>query len=92
MKDGVAVHSGDYIGFAGDVIYVDASDRTEAAAVLAEKLHAERFDILLLVSGQGVPDAEASALLERLRKAFPRMEIISLQGGQPVYDYVLILE
>lgn len=92
VKDGVAVHSGDYIGFAGDVIYVDASDRTEAAAVLAEKLHAERFDILLLVSGQGVPDAEASALLERLRKAFPRMEIIPLQGGQPVYDYVLILE
>ena len=90
--DGVEIRSGDYIGFAGDTVYVDAPDRAEAAAGLAEALKAGTFDILLLVAGESVPQEEAAALKDRLQQLLPRTEVIPLRGGQPVYDYMLILE
>lgn len=92
VKDGVAVHPGDYIGFAGDRIYVDEPDRAEAVAALADRLQAGRFDILLLVTGQAAPDQEAAQVEARLKTAYPRTEVISIRGDQPVYDYILILE
>jgi dihydroxyacetone kinase-like predicted kinase len=90
--DGVEICSGDYIGFAGDTVYVDAPDRAEAAAGLAEALKAGTFDILLLVAGESVPQEEAAALKDRLQQLLPRTEVIPLRGGPPVYDYMLILE
>ncbi len=92
VKDGVAVRPGDYIGFAGDHIYVDDPDRASAALRLAQALEAGRYDILLLVVGQDAPAQEAESLLAAMKKAFPRLEVILQQGDQPVYDYILILE
>ena len=91
-KDGVEVHPGDYIGFADDVIYVDSPDRETAAAELARALKAGDFDILLLVAGRDAPQDETLRLKAVLKTEFPRTEVISLRGEQPIYDYILILE
>ena len=89
---GVKVHPGDYIGFAGDVIYVDSPDRTEAAIALAEALKAGDFDILLLLAGREAPQDESFRLQALLKTAYPRTEVILLRGEQPIHDYILILE
>ncbi|MBQ2154773.1 MAG: hypothetical protein II437_06915, partial [Oscillospiraceae bacterium] len=86
------VHPGDYIGFADDVIYVDSPDRETAAAELARALKAGDFDILLLVAGRDAPQDETLRLKAVLKTEFPRTEVISLRGEQPIYDYILILE
>lgn len=92
QMDGVEIRPGDFIGFAGDTVYVDAPDRADTAAGLAQALRAGDYDILLLVAGEAVPQEEAAALKDRLQQLCPRTEVISLRGGQPVYDYILILE
>ena len=89
---GVKVHPGDYIGFAGDVIYVDSPDRTEAAIALAEALKAGDFDILLLLAGREAPQDESFRLQAVLKTAYPRTEVILRRGEQPIHDYILILE
>ena len=89
---GVNVHPGDYIGFAGDVIYVDSPDRTEAAEALAEALKAGDYDILLLLAGKDAPQDESFRLQALLKTAYPRTEVILLRGEQPIHDYILILE
>ncbi len=91
-KDGVAVHSGDYIGFVGDTIYVDEPNAEEAAKALAEALHAEKYDVMLLICGKD-PSAEAAdTLFRELKQSYKRTEIIMIDGGQPVFDYLMILE
>ena len=91
-KDGVAVRKGDYIGFVGDTIYTDDSDRIGAALTLAEKLDAGSYDVVLLICGIDVDPDESEFLYKELSSKYKRTEFIMIDGGQPVYDYILILE
>lgn len=90
--DGVAVHKDDYIGFVGDTIYTACSDRNEAAVRLCEATKAQRYDIMLLVCGADASAKEAQALCDSLQKQYRRTEIVMIDGGQPIYDYIIILE
>lgn len=90
--DGVEVRQGDFIGFVGDKIYVDSADRNTAAKALCEATHAQRYDIMLLVCGADATAEEAQALYDELQKEYRRTEIVMIDGGQPIYDYIIILE
>jgi len=89
---GVSVKKDDYIGFVGDTIYVDSPDRAEAALVLAEKMNAKRYDIMLVCCGEDVSSDESDKLQKELSKAYRRTEVVMIDGGQPIYDYIIILE
>ena len=91
-KDGVAVRKGDYIGFVGDTIYTDDSDRIGTTLTLAEKLDAGSYDVVLLICGIDVDPDESGFLYKELSSKYKRTEFIMIDGGQPVYDYILILE
>lgn len=90
--NGISVHSGDYIGFADDVIYSDSTSRREAVTGLADKLKAGKYDILMLICGADADEDEARALYDELVSRYRRTEIIMIDGGQPVFDYMLVLE
>ncbi len=90
--DGVAVRKDDFIGFVGDTVYVDSSDRNTAAAALCEAAKASRYDIMLLVCGADATAEEAQALYSDLKKQYRNCEIVMIDGGQPIYDYIIILE
>ena len=90
--NGVAVKKDDFIGFAGDTVYTDSPDRNTAAIELCEAAKAQRYDIMLLVCGADATEAEAQALYNELHSKYRRTEIVMIDGGQPVYDYIIILE
>lgn len=91
-KDGIRIQTGDYIGFVDDRIYVAAPDALTAAKELARKLDASSKDILLLLCGADAKEEEAQKLYEELKAECRRAEVIFIDGGQPVFDYVLVLE
>ena len=91
-KDGVIVRKDDYIGFVGDKIYTDDSDRIGAMTALAERLDAASYDVALLICGADVDPDESRDLYKELSEKYKRTEFIMIDGGQPVYDYILILE
>ena len=91
IRDTAEAHSGDYIGFSGKDILTASASREETVLSLADKLHAADSDILVLFSGADAPADEAARLQSALEKACPRTEVILLSGGQPVYDYILVL-
>ena len=91
-KDGVKIRKDDYIGFSGDRVYVDAPDRAEAAALLSEELGANGCDIMLVICGASTYEEETKKLYQTLSQKYKRTEIIMIDGGQPVYDYILVLE
>ena len=90
--NGVEVKKGDFIGFSGDVVHVDDPSREAAAVRLAESLHAGNYDILLVLYGTDTSEEEAGRVADALRTAYRRTEVITIDGGQPIYDYILILE
>ena len=90
--DGVTVKKDDYIGFVGDKIYVDSPDKADAAESLVEQLDAKSYDIMLVVSGCDVDNADAQAFCDKMQKLYRRTEVVLIDGGQPIYDYIIILE
>ncbi|MBQ6552451.1 MAG: DAK2 domain-containing protein [Clostridia bacterium] len=90
--DGVAVRKDDYIGFADDKIYVDSPDKCEALLGLAEKLDSASRDVMLLICGRDTTEEEAQSVYATLTERYKRTEVIMIDGGQPIHDFVLILE
>lgn len=88
----VPVHAGDYIGFVDDCIYAADPVRETAALGLAKAVDGSKYDVVLLLSGSGVPEDEAEALRRKLEEKYPFTEVIRLVGGQPVFDYIMIFE
>ena len=91
IRDSGAYRTGDYLGIAGKEILCGNACRTDALASLAEALSASEADILVLFRGDGVPEAEAESLRETLEKTYPHADVVLMDGGQPVYDYILLL-
>ena len=88
----VEVRKGDFIGFVGDEIYIDEKTPEEALVGLCDKLGAGSYDILLIIAGAGSNAAEAEKMYDVLKAKYRRSEIIMVNGDQPIYDYILILE
>lgn len=82
---------GDFIGFVGDDIYVDEHSAEDALLALSEELEAGSFDIALILVGCDASAENAASVCDRLQAAYPRTEVIMMDGGQPIYDYIIIL-
>jgi hypothetical protein len=91
IRDSAAGHTGDYLGFSDKDILCGAPHRQDALEELARRLDAGNRDIAILLSGADVPADEAAEAAETLTRLFPRTEISLVEGGQPVYDYILLL-
>ena len=91
IRESEAGHTGDYLGLSGKDILCGSPDRKEALLELARKLDAGSRDIALLLTGAEVSSDEAQAAVQALTEAFPRTETTLVEGGQPVYDYILLL-
>lgn len=85
------VKEGEYVGFEHGKILCSGPSRQETAQCLCSKLDAGSRDVVLVFYGGAVPEEEASVLESSLSKAFPMTEFIFQSGGQPVYDYIIIL-
>ena len=59
---------------------------------LAKSLNAQSYDIMLLVCGTQTNEKEVNELYKTLCDQYRKTEIITIDGGQPVYDYIMILE
>lgn len=89
LKDGVEVRKGGFIGFRGDEIMSSASDPETAALELCKKLDAASHDVAVVFTGAGAADPETFSAAAA--KEFPMTEFMFHDGGQAVFDYIIIL-
>ncbi len=90
--DGVSVVDGDYIGYSDDVVYSDSPDKCVAAEVLCERLDAGGCDVILLFVGENASAEEAQRVYDAISEKYKDVEIIMRDGGQPLHDFILVLE
>lgn len=86
----VSVRMGDYVGYSGKQILSDSPERTTAALELCERLDIAQRDVMLIFFGENVPQNEAEQLASDLQAQYNNLELMLINGQQPVYDYIII--
>lgn len=92
VRDTAEVHEGEYIGFVGHDIVSGADERLETLYNTADVLDKKAADIVILLSGAAVPEAEAAEAQRYYEKRYPMREVYRIDGGQEIFDYILIYE
>ena len=89
IRDSGPFHEGEYLGIRGKEILTAGPTPEAAVQALAEAMDAGSSDVILVFAGEGGTRSEK--VREALEKRYPRAEVILQSGGQPVYDYILVL-
>lgn len=89
--DGLDVKQGQYIGLSGKHLIVNGEDKLATAEALIKKLADPRQEIIMGFYGNGTTKEEIARLQSVLLAAFPRTEIVFMNGQQDVYDLIISL-
>ena len=89
IRDSGNVREGEYVGISGKEILASGETPEKALLALSEALEAGSSDVILVFAGADAqdPDSVQAALAAK----YPRAEVILQSGGQPVYEYILVL-
>ncbi len=86
------VPEGAYIGFLGGELVAVESGASDAALVLARKIVGDSVDVLTLLKGEELADAELEAILDGIRDLDDLIEVEVRDGGQPLYPLQMVAE
>lgn len=90
-QDGVIVREGKYVSFKHKGMIACCDTPEQAALAACEKEGMADHEVVLVFYGEGVDASVAGALQTALEKACPRTEIMLADGGQKVYEYIIVL-
>ena len=86
------VFTGDYIGFVGKELLAVNPNRVVAACETIDALGFSGYDIGILIYGKDVTEEEAQKIEAYARARYKGKEFYVINGGQDIYDYILIAE
>ena len=89
IRDSGDFHEGEYLGIQGKKILTAGPDPESALLALADTMKAGSFDVILVFAGSEARDSDG--VRKALAARYPRSEVILQSGGQPVYEYILVL-
>jgi len=86
------IKEGEILGIGGKTILAKAKKVEETVLKLIEKMLTENIVNVTLFFGEKVKEKDAFVLQEKLAAKYPKCEINMVNGGQPVYYYLISLE
>ena len=92
IRNAEGVREGEYIGFRGKDILTSRPSRTDAVIETMASLGIDDYDIALVIYGKAVEEDEAKNVEKELSSRWKGKEVYLVDGGQDIYDYILILE
>ena len=90
--DGVRVREGDYIGLANGNLVIAGQDIERVIHETLQRMHIERYEIVTLYFGEDVTRQQAEETARRIKEKHSHLEIEVVDGGQPLYAYILSAE
>ena len=90
--NGVKIHEGDYISFCGKDMIASEPELLDATMKLLAGMDAENRDIVNIFYGKGVEEDVVDELVEKIEEAYPDIEVQTLNGGQDVYHFIVVIE
>ena len=92
LIDGNEIHTGDYIGFVGKEMLAVNESRLVTVCKSIDTLNLSKYDVCILICGKDATDEEAGQIEEYVKSHYKNQEIYIINGGQDVYDYIMIVE
>ena len=90
--NGIQVHEGDMIGLLNDKLTATGATSGDVVQSLLEQMSAGDMEIITLYFGQLITARDAEQLRDKLRGVYPAQEIEVVDGGQPLYHYIISAE
>ena len=91
--DGRKIKEGQIMALTGGKITCVDSNIERAAIRLIGKMIKRKSEFLTVIYGEGVSEADAQMLEEKLNEKYSdKLEITFVNGGQPVYYYIISVE
>ena len=90
--DGQAIHAGDYLLLVDNQLFGTEKDLHTALDKLAQASKERAGEFISIFYGEGVDPDQAEQALALFQAACPDAEITMLEGGQPVYHYLISVE
>ena len=90
--DGTQIREGDYLALYGSALFGNGKDLGALLKALAKKVASEEKEIITIFYGADIDEQAAQKAYRIFEKANPDAEITLLNGGQPVYYYLISAE
>ena len=90
--DGKEIHTGDYIGFVGKEMLAVNESRLITVCESIDALNLSKYDFCILICGKDATDEEAEQIEAYIKAHYKNKELYIINGGQDVYDYIIIIE
>lgn len=90
--DGVDLHTGEYIGFVGKELISANDNRLTVALETIDRIDLPTHDVCIVFCGKEATDEEATLIEKHIKDNYRGKEIYIINGGQDVYDYIIIVE
>ena len=90
--DGTAIHAGDYLLLVDNQLFGTEKNLDAALDKLAQESAQRGGEFISIFYGEGVQAGEAEGAQAKFEAACPEAEITTLEGGQPVYHYLISVE
>lgn len=90
--DGMEIKLGDCLAVSDKDIDAVTATPEEAILKLCEKLVDDESGVITIYYGEDIGEDTATALGEKLEEKYPDLDVSVIQGGQPVYFYIMSVE
>lgn len=90
--NGVTVNDGQTIGLINDQLAVAGDDVETTLLALLDKAGAGTHELITLYFGNGMSEADAGAIAERVRDTYAGQQVDMIPGNQPHYYFVVSIE
>ena len=90
--DGYDIHEGDYLAMYGSALFGTSRDIKVLLRALAEKVRDEDKSYITIYYGENVKEKDAQKAADLFADICPNADVNLLNGGQPVYYYLISAE
>ena len=90
--DGYDIHEGDYLAMAGSSLFGTSKDITVLLKGLAERIRDEEREFITIYYGADTKEKHAQKAADLFADICPNAEVNLINGGQPVYYYMISAE
>ena len=90
--DGKNIKEGEYLALIEDTLAASGTDAGAVIDTVAASLGSSSPEFITIFTGEGITAQDAARVVERINAASPGAETTVIQGGQPVYHYIIAAE
>ncbi|MCL2846817.1 MAG: DAK2 domain-containing protein [Firmicutes bacterium] len=90
--DRFSIKEGEVLGLDSKTVVAKGANIPDVTTKVVEKLVDKESTSVMLFYGEGIKEKDANALHDKLMAKYPELDISIIDGGQPVYYYLISVE